>query len=63
LVSFLFLSSPCSTFMSFFKSRFHIWQKIGYLSFWVWLILLNIMTFSYTHFPTNVMILLFLVAE
>jgi hypothetical protein len=35
------------------KSRFHMWEKTWYLSFWVWLILLDMMISGSIHFPAN----------
>jgi hypothetical protein len=53
------LNSP--TVIFFFKVLIiHMREKIQYLSFWVWLILLNMMTSSSIHFPANGMISLFM---
>jgi hypothetical protein len=51
LVPFLFQNSPLSTFISFsfLKSKFHIWDSMQYLSFWVWLILLNVMIHPFSY--------------
>jgi hypothetical protein len=42
-----------------FTSRFLIWDKMCYLSFSVWLISLDMMIFSYIHFPTHNFVFLY----
>ena len=37
------------------RRKLYIWEKTLYLSFWHWLILLNVMIASCTHFSTNVL--------
>jgi hypothetical protein len=58
---FIFMSFFFFFFFFFFRCSFCVWEKAWYLSFSVWLILLNTVIYSLIHFPTNDIISFFFI--